>query len=57
MADISRKAYERKGIETIVVNDGILWWNEKHIEGGLIIKICEKLQKNIIQIIEEIDMN
>ena len=34
MVDISRKMYERNGIETIVDNDGILWLNEKHI-GGL----------------------
>ena len=31
MVDISRKTYERNGIETIVDNDGILWLNEKHI--------------------------
>ena len=29
MVDISRKTYERRGIETIVDNDGILWLNEK----------------------------
>ena len=28
MADISRKKYERNGIETTVDNDGILWLNE-----------------------------
>ena len=33
MVDISRKMYERNGIETIADNDGILWLNEKHIEG------------------------
>ena len=32
MIDISRKTYERSGIETIVDNDGILRLNEKHIE-------------------------
>ena len=32
MVDISRKTYERRGIETIVDNDGILW---KSIEEGL----------------------
>ena len=32
MNDISRKTDERNGIETIVVNDEILWLNEKHIE-------------------------
>ena len=30
MVDISRKMYERNGIETIVDNDGTLWLNEKH---------------------------
>ena len=30
MVDISRKTYERNGIETIVDNDRILWLNEKH---------------------------
>ena len=35
MVDISRKAYEGNGVETIVDNDGILWLNEKHIEEGL----------------------
>ena len=35
MVDISRKKYERNGIETIVDNDGILWLNEKYIEEGL----------------------
>ena len=35
MVDISRKTYERNGIETIVDNDGILWLNEKHIEERL----------------------
>ena len=33
MVDISRKKYERNGIKTMVCNDGILWLNEKHIEG------------------------
>ena len=35
MIDISRKTYERNGIETIVDNNGTLWLNEKHIEEGL----------------------
>ena len=35
MVDISRKNYERSGIEIIVYNDGMLWLNEKHIEEGL----------------------
>ena len=32
MVDITRKTYQRNGIETIV-DDGILWLNEIHIEG------------------------
>ena len=35
IVDLSRKTYERGGIETIVDNDGILWLDEKHIEEGL----------------------
>ena len=35
MVDISRKTYERIGLETIIDNDGIMWLNEKHIEEGL----------------------
>ena len=35
MVDISRKTYERNGIETIVDNDRILWLNGKHIQEGL----------------------
>ena len=35
MLDISRRTYERNGIETMIDNDGILWLNEKHIEKGL----------------------
>ena len=35
MVYISRKTYERNGIETIVDNDGILWLNEKHTEEEL----------------------
>ena len=35
MGDISKKTYDRNGIETIVDNHGILWLNEKHIEEGL----------------------
>ena len=56
MVDITRKTYEQNGIETIVDNDGILWLSEKHIEEGLAHKNVEKLQQNIIQIIENIDM-
>ena len=33
MVDIRRKTYETNGVETIVDNDGILWSNEKHLEG------------------------
>ena len=34
MVDISRETYKRKcrNNRTIVDNDGILWWKEKHIE-------------------------
>ena len=32
---ISREAYEKNGVETIVNKDGILWVNEKHVEEGL----------------------
>ena len=35
MADMSRKTYERTGLETIADNDRILWLNKKHIEEGL----------------------
>ena len=35
MVDISRKTYERNGIETIADNDGISWLNEKYIEEEL----------------------
>ena len=34
MADISRKTYERNGVERIVGNDAILRLNEKHIKEG-----------------------
>ena len=34
MVDVSRKACEKNGIETIVDSDGILRLNEKHIEEG-----------------------
>ena len=32
MIDISRKTYEKNGVQTIVDNDRILWLNEKHLE-------------------------
>ena len=46
MVDISRKKYERNGIETIIDNDGTLWLNENHIEEGL---DNENLQEIIIR--------
>ena len=33
MVDIRRKTYETNGVETIVDNDGILWLNEKYLDG------------------------
>ena len=55
MTDISRKTYERNGIETIVDNDGILWLNEKHIEErldrkNLVVSLLELIlpKKNLI---------
>ena len=35
MVDISRKMYERNGIQTLVDNDGIFRLNEIYIEKGL----------------------
>ena len=35
MVDISKKSYERNGVETIVDSHGIQWLNGKHIEEGL----------------------
>ena len=35
MVNISRKTYERNGIESVVDNDGILWLKEKNIGEGL----------------------
>ena len=32
IVDISRKTYERNGLETIADNNGILWFNEKRVE-------------------------
>ena len=47
MVDISRKKYERNGVEARVYNDGIFWLNEKRIEEGLdhkkIAKSCNKM--------------
>ena len=61
IVDISRKTYERNGIETIVDNDGILWLNEKHIEVGLdhkylkeiIIKYHSDHRKHIYELVEK----
>ena len=57
MVDTSRKMNVRNGIETTVDNDRTFWLNEKHKEEVLDHKICRKLQLNIIQLIENIDMN
>ena len=35
MVDISRKKYERIGLETALDSSGIVWLNERHIEDGL----------------------
>ena len=35
MIGISRKIYQRSGVETVVDSDGILQLNEKHIGKGL----------------------
>ena len=57
MIDISRETYERNGIETIVDNDGILWFNEKHIEEELdnksTIKCHSDLKKHIYELVTE----
>ena len=53
MVDISRKTYERNGVEPIVDSDGILWLNEKHIEEGLDHKKLRKTTVNIFQIIKK----
>ena len=44
MVGISRKTYEKDGIETIIDNEGILRSYEKHTEEVLDHKICKKLQ-------------
>ena len=61
MVDISRKKYERYGIETIVDRDGILWLNEKHIEEGLDHKNLQEItakynsnhRKHIYELVEQ----
>ena len=47
MVDISRKTYERNGVETID-SDGILWLNKKHIEKGLDhkMRVCKQTKQN-----------
>ena len=35
MVDISRKTYERNGVQIILHSDGILWLNEKRVEEEL----------------------
>ena len=57
MVDISRKTYERNAIEAIADNDGILRLNENYIEEWLVHKNFGEVTKNIIQIIENINMN
>ena len=58
MVEISRKIYEIIGAETIVDNDIILWFKEKHIEKQLDHKTLRvATAKNISQTIEKIDMN
>ena len=47
MVDISRKTYEKNGVETIIHNDGILWLNEKYIEEGLDHKNLGEITINI----------
>ena len=61
MADISKKTYERNGIETIVDNDRILWLSEKHIEEKLYHKNLREITtkyhwdhtKNRYELVEE----
>ena len=47
MVDISRKTYEKNGVETIIHNDGIFWLNEKYIEEGLDHKNLGEITINI----------
>ena len=61
MVDISRKTYERNGVETIVDNDVILWFNEKYMEEELgdqnvretAIKYTSNHRKHRYELIEE----
>ena len=32
MTDMNRKANDENGVETLVDSDGILWFNERHID-------------------------
>ena len=43
MVDISRKTYEKYGVETILNNDGILLLNEKHLEEELDVRNYNKI--------------
>ena len=49
MIDISRKTYEKNGVQTIVDNDRILWLNEKHLEP----LDHEKLPENILKCLSD----
>ena len=53
MVNISRETSKKNGIETIVDNDGILWFWQKIQKNDQIIIICKKSQKDIIQITEK----
>ena len=61
MICISRKTYERNGIETIIDNGGILWLNEAHAEEGIdhenlreiITKYNSNHRKNRYELVEE----
>ena len=46
MVDISRKTYERNGLETIVDSNGVLWLNEEHIGEGLDHKKLQEIITN-----------
>ena len=57
MINISRKTYERNGIETIKDNNGTLWLNEKHIEEGLDQKKFREIKTKYNSNQGNIDMN
>ena len=56
MADISRKTYERNGVETVLGNDGILWLHENYIEEELDHKNFWEIATKFIQVIENITL-